>query len=56
MVFFLILIHQQLGKDETGRSEVRCPADILEPVLITGGFLGGAIGGDFSDSHWILLL
>jgi len=23
---------------------VRCPADILEPVLITGGFLGGAIG------------
>ena len=24
--------------------EVRCPADMLEPVLITGGFLGGAIG------------
>lgn len=23
---------------------VRCPADMLEPVLITGGFLGGAIG------------
>ena len=24
--------------------QVRCPADMLEPVLITGGFLGGAIG------------
>eukprot|EP00913_Durusdinium_trenchii_P020069 g18860.t1 len=23
---------------------VRCPADLLEPVLITGGFVGGAIG------------
>ncbi|CAJ1417120.1 unnamed protein product [Effrenium voratum] len=23
---------------------VRCPADILEPVLVTGGFVGGAIG------------
>ena len=22
----------------------RCPADLLEPVLITGGFVGGAIG------------
>ena len=23
---------------------MRCPADILEPVLVIGGFVGGALG------------